>query len=169
MALVRDEQGAVREVRGVAFSSHLEERQVSERMARVCEAELADAGLSCAIERVNDAAAIHPGASLAVWASTFTGCILGADRAGALRRTSEAIGRFVAKALLTDLASGATTDRYAADQLILFAALAAGRSSYVAPALTEHVETNLWLAEQFGARVRSDGRRLEIEGLGLAR
>ena len=64
------EQGAVREVRGVAFSSHLEERQVSERMARVCMDELATAGLSCAIERVYDAMAIHPGASLAAWAST---------------------------------------------------------------------------------------------------
>jgi RNA 3'-terminal phosphate cyclase (ATP) len=163
------EQGAVRAVRGVAFSSHLEERQVSERMARVCEAELGAGGISCAIERVNDTAAVHPGASLAVWASTSTGCILGADRAGALRRTSEAIGRFVAKTLLTDLASGATTDRHAADQLVLFAALANGRTSYVVPALTEHVETNLWLAEQFGARIGGERRRLEIDGLGLVR
>jgi hypothetical protein len=37
------------------------------------------------------------------------------------------------------------------------------------PALTEHVETNLWLAEQFGAKVGGEHRRLEVQGLGLVR
>jgi RNA 3'-terminal phosphate cyclase (ATP) len=165
--LVLNEPGEVREVRGIAFSSHLEERAVSERMAAACEAELAAAGLICHIERVSDRAASRPGASLAVWAHTTTGCILGADRAGALRRSAEAIGRFVAKTLLADLASGATADRHAADQLVLFAALAAGRSSYVAPAVTDHLETNLGLAERFGARVRRENCRVEIEGIAL--
>lgn len=86
-----------------------------------------------------------------------------------MRRSSETIGRFVAESLLSDLAASATVDRHAADQLVLFAALAPGRTCYVAPALTEHVETNLWLAEQFGARVRGKGRRLEVEGVGLVR
>jgi RNA 3'-terminal phosphate cyclase (ATP) len=138
-------------------------------MARACADELAAAGLSCAIERVGDSKAVHAGASLAVWATTSSGCILGADRAGAPRRTSEAIGRFVAAALLADLAAGATTDRHAADQLLPFAALAAGRSSFVAPAVTDHVESNLWLAAQFGARVRNVERRLEVDGIGFRR
>jgi len=104
---------------------------------------------------------------LAVWVSTSSGCRLGADRAGAPRRTSEAIGRFVANSLMNDLSSGATTDRHVADQLIPFAALATGHTCYVAPALTEHVATNLWLAERFGARARADRRHVEIRGLGL--
>jgi RNA 3'-terminal phosphate cyclase (ATP) len=165
--LVLLEQGSVRMINGIAFSSHLEEREVSERMAKVCEAELGGAGLPCSIERVSDATAPNPGASLAVWAHTSTGCILGADRAGAVRRTSEAIGRFVAKSLLADLATGATSDRHAADQLVLFAALAAGRTRYVTPAVTDHLETNLWLAEQFGASARCERRKVDIEGLGL--
>jgi RNA 3'-terminal phosphate cyclase (ATP) len=163
------EQGAVREVRGIAFSSHLEERDVSERMARACEAELSGAGLACVIERVHDREASRPGASLAVWASTSTGCILGADQAGRPRRSSEAIGRFVARSLLADLATGATTDRHAADQLVLFAALAGGLTSYVAPSRTDHVQTNLWLAQQFGARVKCEGRQVEVNGIGFRR
>jgi RNA 3'-terminal phosphate cyclase len=75
----------------------------------------------------------------------------------------------VAKNLLADLAAGATADRHAADQLVLFATGAAGRTRYVAPALTEHLATNLWLAEQFGARVRCQDRRVEIDGIGLQR
>lgn len=164
--LLLTEQGVVRGVCGIAISSHLEERHVSERMAQVCEAQLAAAGLSCKIEPVLDTLALHAGASLAVWATTSTGCILGADRAGALRRSSETIGDFVAKTLLEDLATGATTDRHAADQLVLFAALASGTTRYVTPGFTDHLETSLWLAEQFGAKVSREKRRLEIEGLG---
>jgi RNA 3'-terminal phosphate cyclase (ATP) len=63
------------------------------------------------------------------WAETSTRGILGADRAGAVRRSSEAIGRFVAEMLLADLATGATVDRHLADQLVLFAALADGTSA----------------------------------------
>lgn len=164
--LLMTEQGSVSDVAGIAFSSHLEERRVSERMAQVCETQLAAAGLACSIERVHDTLAAHAGASLAVWATTSTNCILGADRAGALRRSSEAIGRFVASSLLEDLAAGATTDRHAADQLVLFAALAAGTSRYIVPGLTDHLDTNLWLAEQFGARVSCDKCRVEVQGLG---
>ncbi len=163
------EPGVVREVHGIAISSHLEARHVSERMAQVCEARLAAAGLSCTIERVLDTSALHAGASLAVWGTTSTGCILGADRAGALRRSSETIGNFVARTLLEDLGTGATTDRHAADQLVLFAALASGTTAYVVPGRSDHLETNLWLAAQFGAKAACNKRRVEIEGLGLQR
>jgi RNA 3'-terminal phosphate cyclase (ATP) len=161
------EQGVVRGVSGIAFSSHLEERHVSERMAQECDRVLASAGLPSRIEPVHDTLALHAGASLAVWTTTDAGCIVGADRAGAPRRTSETIGRFVAKNLLADLAANGSTDRHAADQLVLFAALAAGTSRYVTPALTDHLETNLWIAAQFGAQARCDERQVEIDGLGL--
>jgi RNA 3'-terminal phosphate cyclase (ATP) len=166
-ALELAEPGALRAVRGVALASHLAERRVAERMALACEARLATRGIACAIERVEDEAASRPGAGLAVWAETATGCRLGADRAGALRRSAEAIGRQVADALLADLASGASVDRHLADQLVLFAALARGTTCYRVPADSEHLRTNLWLAGRFGARTRRDGARVEIEGLGL--
>lgn len=166
--LVLAEQGAVERVRGVAFASHLAERRVAERMAATCELRLREAGLACEIERRDDDQALHPGASLAVWAETSTGARLGADRVGARRRSSEAIGRAVAGHLLEDLASGATADRHAADQLVLFAALAKGTSEYVVPRPTEHLETNLWLAERFGAVAGLDGNRVRVEGLGLS-
>jgi RNA 3'-terminal phosphate cyclase (ATP) len=163
------EQGQIQRVAGIAFSSHLEERQVSERMAQVCEQRLAAAGFSATIERVSDTVALHAGASLAAWAESSTGCIFGADRAGALRRSSEAIGRFVASTLLEDIATGATVDRHSADQLVLFAALAYGASRYIVPRQTDHLDSNLWLAEQFGAHVTLSGREVQIEGLGFQR
>jgi RNA 3'-terminal phosphate cyclase (ATP) len=168
-ALTLLEQGRVEHVSGIAFSSHLAEREVSERMARVCEQRLTEAGLPCRIERVCDITALHAGASLAVWAESTTGCVFGADRAGALRRSAEAIGRFVARTLLEDLATGATVDRHVADQLVLFAALASGTSRYRIPRRTDHMESNPWLAEQFGARGECSGGEVTIEGLGFRR
>lgn len=168
-ALTLTEQGFLREVSGIAFSSHLRERRVSERMARVCEGHLANAGLSSKIERLYDTAALHAGASLVVWGESSTGCILGADRAGALRRSSEVIGRFVAEKFLADLTTGATVDQHIADQLVLFATLADGASRYLVPRQTEHLASNLRLAEQFGAKVEVRGKEVTIEGVGFHR
>lgn len=162
------EQGRTGRVEGLALASHLAERKVADRMARACESRLAVADVPCEIAREDDALARHPGASLALWTETSTGARLGADRAGARRRSAESIGRFVADRLLEDLATGATTDRHLADQLVPFAALARGVSEYVVPLATEHVVTNLWLVERFGARARLAGDRVRIEGIDLA-
>ncbi len=168
-ALALTEQGQFHQVRGIAFSSHLEERRVSTRMARVCIERLSEAGVSCQIEEVYDMAAAHAGASLAAWVESSTGCFLGADRAGALRRSSEAIGRFVAATLLEDMTTGATVDRHLADQLVLFATLASGTTTYLVPRRTEHLDSNLWLAEHFGARAECHAHQVTIEGLGVGR
>jgi len=167
--LVREDPGRLRTVTGIALASHLAARRVSERMARACEEALAREGVACAIERVDDAEALHAGAGMAIWAETTTGCRLGADRAGALRRSAESIGRFVARQLLEDVATGATVDRHLADQLVLFAALASGTTRCVVPRATDHLAANLWLAEQFGAATRTGGRRVEITGVGRTR
>jgi RNA 3'-terminal phosphate cyclase (ATP) len=159
--------GSAGPVYGMALASHLAERQVSERMARSCEERLVRAGLACAIERRDDTTARQPGAGLAVWTETSTGCRFGADRAGAPRRSAEAIGRHVATALLEDLGSGATLDRHLADQLVLFAALARGTTRFRTPGDSAHLRSNLWLVERFGARTRREGASVEVEGLGL--
>jgi RNA 3'-terminal phosphate cyclase (ATP) len=166
-AITLTEPGHVQEIRGIAFSSHLATRRVSERMALACQERLERADLRCDITRVDDTTALRPGACLTIWATSSTECIFGADRAGAPRRTSESIGRYVSGTLLADLRSGATVDRHSADQLVPFAALARGTSRYVPPSRTDHLATNLWLASKFGARYEYDERVLTVEGLGL--
>jgi RNA 3'-terminal phosphate cyclase (ATP) len=168
-ALALDDPGIVSEVRGVALSSHLEERRVSDRMASTCEENLRTGGLACNIERVYDQTAPHAGACLAVWSESSTGCRFGADRAGRYGRSSEAIGRYVAASFLEDVRQGATVDQFLADQLVLFAALAEGTSSYVTPRRTMHLESNLWLIGLFGAHSRMEDRRVTIEGLATTR
>jgi RNA 3'-terminal phosphate cyclase len=76
-------------------------------------------------------------------------------------------GRRVADRLCSDLTAGASVDRYLADQLIPFAALARGESVYRVPFATEHVATRLWLAEELlGAKPDMHERVLRIQGIG---
>ncbi|MDP2673434.1 MAG: RNA 3'-terminal phosphate cyclase [Dehalococcoidia bacterium] len=166
--LVLEERGEIERVWGVALSSHLRERNVSERMARTARESLTAAGYASDFELVDDDSAVQAGASLSVFADSVTGVRLGADRAGAPRRSSEAIGRYAVQHLLEDLRLGATLDRHVADQIIIFGALAAGESRFRIPSVTEHVETGAWLAREFlGADVTIDDRDLMISGAGL--
>lgn len=169
-ALAREGKWQRAELRGIALSSHLQERRVSHRMAERCQQVLRSRDYAAQIELKYDDTALQAGAALALWAKTDAGYLLGADRAGAPRRPSEEIGTFVARQLLEDLKSGATVDRYLADQLVLYAALAKGTSRYRVPMVTEHLETNLWLvASLLGAQVSLQERTVTVEGIGYER
>ena len=169
------DQGTITEIKGIALSSILKARKVSERMAKECQRKLNAKGHDSKIEIVYDTkehpsyqrASIQAGATLAIWASTDTGCLIGSDMAGALGRTSEFIGKQVAKNLVEDLVSGATVDRHLADQLIPFAGLAEGWSTYLIPKITDHIEARLWLVEEIlGAKTEVKNNLVRIEGIG---
>ncbi|MHC4791733.1 MAG: RNA 3'-terminal phosphate cyclase [Planctomycetota bacterium] len=172
------EQGNIREIRGIALSSLLEGRKVSERMAKECHKRLKAKRYDARIEIVYDGKAgpafkkvsIQAGAALAIWAETTTGCLIGSDMAGEPRRTAEFIGKQVARKLIEDLETGATVDRHLADQLIPFCALADGVSEYLIPRMTEHVETRLWLVEKIlGAKTEVRNNHLRVKGIGYLR
>jgi RNA 3'-terminal phosphate cyclase (ATP) len=164
------EQGRVKEIQGISLASHLEEGKVSARMAEESRRLLEKHGYRPIIPTLDDQLAAQKGAALCLWAETDTGCLLGADRAGAPGRRSESIGQFVVSTLHEDLATQATTDRYLADQLILFAALAKGTTRYRIPRMTDHVRSNLWLVKEIlGVKTESKGNILTIEGIGFQR
>lgn len=163
--LVLPQQGKVTGIEGIALSSHLAEQRVSQRMAEECRNRLREDGYHADIESRHDTQANQKGAVLSVWAETDSGCLIGSDRAGRRGRSSEEIGRYVARNLLQDLETGATVDRYAADQLIPYCAVASGTSEYVIPAITEHVETNLWLVHRIlGSSTSLEHNRVMIQG-----
>jgi len=163
------EQGKITSINGIALSSHLEEKKVSQRMAQECRKTLNAQGYKAEIEEIYDKSSLQEGAVLAIYADTSSGSIIGSDRAGRPGRRSESIGRYVAQNFMEDVNTGAAVDRYIADQLIIYAGLAEGISRYSIPRITEHVETNLWLIEEFlGARTKISGNLIiEIEGIGF--
>jgi len=172
------EQGEILSIKGIALSSHLREKRVSQRMAVECQKVLSSyvltlnliQGIQAEIEEIYDETSLQEGAALAIYAETSSGGRIGSDKAGRPGRSSESIGRYVAQSFIEDIKSGAPVDRYIADQLILYAGLAEGTTRYLIPRITEHVETNLWLIEEFlGARTKIMGNLLEIEGIGFKR
>ena len=167
--------GQLEKVQGIALSSQLKARQVSHRMAVACLQELRREGIDAQIQRIYDEAddpafgqpSVQPGAALAIWARTSWMGYLGADMAGRPGRRAEWIGQQVARQLLTDWKTGATVDRYLADQLIPYAAMAKGTTRYRIPECSDHVEARLWLVKEFlQVSARLKGRVLEIRGRG---
>jgi RNA 3'-terminal phosphate cyclase (ATP) len=164
------DQGEIKEIWGISFASHLAEQRVAERMADECSSLILKENMTARFQIENDTRAVQKGAALFLRAETETGCLLGADQAGKPGRRSEAIARFVVRSLLEDLRSRATTDRHLADQLILFSALAEGRSEYRIPATTDHVSSNLWLVrEVLGVASDVQDKVLNVEGSGFFR
>lgn len=160
-----EEGGPARRLWGIALASHLKERQVSARMADAAHRTLAGTGLPVEVTRHEDDTAAQPGAGMALFADLAGGLRLGADGAGARGRRAERIGTATARRLLAELRTGAAVDRFAADQIIPFTALAAGRSRVRLAAVTDHVRTGLWLAELFGVATGGlDGRLLTVTG-----
>ena len=162
------ERGKLLSVKGIALSSHLEEKSVSYRMAQECRKVLGSYGYKAEIQEICDESSLQEGAALAIYAETSLGNRMGSDRAGRPGRSSESIGRYVAQSFMKDIKTGAPVDRYVADQLIIYAGLAEGTTRYLASRITEHVETNLWLIEEFlGAKTKISGNLIEIEGIGF--
>jgi RNA 3'-terminal phosphate cyclase (ATP) len=137
-------------------------------MAQECRRVLSSYGYKAEIEEIYDESSLQEGAALGIYAETSSGSRIGSDRAGRPGRSSESIGRYVAQSFVEDVKTGAAVDRYIADQLIIYAGLAEGTTRYSVPRITEHVETNLWLIEQFlGAKTKISGNVIEIEGIGF--
>lgn len=166
--LILDRSGPVERIWGVALSSRLKPQAVSDRMADAARRAFAAAGYKALIHVLYDDTALQPGAVFAAFADLSGGLRLGADRAGAPHRRSEAIGQFVARQLLEDVKTGATLDRYASDQIIPFAALAIGESQVRIPSLSEHVRSSVWLSEEFlGAKISIERNELVVKGIGF--
>lgn len=168
--MILEQQGLVEKIWGIALASHLAERQVSQRMAESARRQLARAGYDADISIMEDTSAEQSGAAFALFADCAPGVRIGADCAGALGRRSEDIGRSAAKHLLADCQTGATLDRFAADQILPFAALAGGASHFRIPQMTDHLQSSAWLVREFfGAETEMDGHHLGISGIGWPR
>jgi RNA 3'-terminal phosphate cyclase (ATP) len=87
------------------------------------------------------------GGAIVVWARTEH-TVLGAGRVAELGVRAETLGTAVGEELACDLAAGATADLHAADQLLVYLALAGG-GCYLARSVTTHAQTAMWLIEQF--------------------
>jgi RNA 3'-phosphate cyclase len=144
-----EEFGTVEEIRGVSVCTFLEDRKVAERQARAANDYFRSYGLEAEIHVVNDKSnPLQKGSSLVLWAKTNTAALIGGDAIGELRKLSEAVGREAAENLFMEVEAHATVDVHLADMLVPYVALAKGKSVYLTRAVTDHLDTNIWLAQE---------------------
>jgi len=144
-----EEFGKVAELRGFSVCTFLADRRVAERQAKTAKEFLKTRGYEAEIQVVNDVSnPLQKGSSLVLWAKTDTGALLGGDAIGELGKPSEVVGREAAENLLRELESKATVDAHLADMLVPYVALAQGESVYLSRAITDHLDTNIWLAQE---------------------
>ncbi len=144
-----DDFGNLKKVKGVSVCTCLADRKVAERQAKAAHAYLNEKGYSTDIQVINDQSnPFQKGSSIALWAETDTAVPVGADAIGELKKTSEAVGRKAAKKLNAELSVKPTVDVHIADMLVPYMALAKGTSSFLTREISEHLETNIWLAEK---------------------
>jgi RNA 3'-terminal phosphate cyclase (ATP) len=74
--------------------------------------------------------------------------VLGAGRVAQRGVPAEKLGAEAGAELAADLAAGAALDAHAADQLLVYLALAGG-GGFSTRALSSHARTAMWLIEQF--------------------
>lgn len=144
-----DRTGRPFTVQGRIALSHLPS-EIAARVRAEAIARLAEAGCGKVEIDVTTYPARDPGVALTLWADDGT-CLLGADLLGEKGKSSEEVGKECAEALLREMASGATVDAHASDQLMIWAALAAkqGPCSYAAREITSHARTNAEVIARF--------------------
>jgi RNA 3'-terminal phosphate cyclase (ATP) len=142
-------RGALRGIRGISHSRNLP-THVVERQANAAKKSCSRAGFQTA-SFVHDAGqgAKSPstGSGVVLWASTSTGGILAGDSLGTPGKPAERVGEEAAAKLLSQLSTEAPIDTHLSDQLIVWLALAKGRSRIKTTMLTLHAVTAIKVTE----------------------
>jgi RNA 3'-terminal phosphate cyclase (ATP) len=103
-------------------------------------------------------------------AAEFEGTKGGFTSLGRRGKSAEAVADEACDKLLRFLDGNGAVDRHLADQLVLYMALAKGRSTIVAETITEHLLTNIWVIEQFapvGFEADQKTGTVAVNGIGL--
>jgi RNA 3'-terminal phosphate cyclase (ATP) len=144
-----DAPSALQSVSGLAHVANLPGR-IAARMRASALARLASIpGVTPDIEcRVlGPEEAIGQGGAIVAWARAG-GAVLGAGRVAQRGVRAEALGDAAGEELAADLAAGAGVDTHAADQLLVYFALAGG-GALTTRSVSLHARTCMWLIEQF--------------------
>lgn len=138
-------------------SRHLKKTKVAERQAQAAEKLLVTSYQLPVTKNIEYFNTLCPGSSIDLIAE-YENTVLSANALGKIGKRAEAVGEEAVKILLEDIATGACLDRYMADQILSYVALAKGPSEFSVARLTSHCLTTMWVIEKF-----LDGK-FEIKG-----
>lgn len=140
-------------LRGIAIDAHVAHlpREIAQRMADAARSVLrASVPVQERVEVVAPERAVGPGGAILLRALTQH-ATLGAAAVAERGVRAEDLGRRSAESLLRDLGAQATLDVHAADQMLVYMALAHGRSSFRTAAVSSHARTAMALLQRLAA------------------
>lgn len=142
-----DQPGRLISIEGLAHVANLP-LSVAERMRQTALAPLLKAGFPARFDAVSlgDTEAVGTGGAVACWARTQHS-VLGAGRVAERGARAEELGEAVGAELARDLSAHVALDMHAADQILVYLALAGG--CFTTRAISSHARTAMWLCEQF--------------------
>lgn len=139
-------------------SRDLEGQDVADRQASEAERKLKNSHISVPVEKQVSYENTASTGSLLCLKAVYEDSIAGFDALGEQGKRAEKVAREVVKQFKSFHASNAAADRYMADQLVVFLAVAGGEVRI--EELTDHVQTSLEVVKKFGREVdmeRVDG------------
>ncbi len=143
-----ENMGRIRKIKGISICTFLASKKVAERQAKSAAQYLSSKGFTPDIQIINDVSnPLQKGSSIALWIETDGEAILGADAIGELGKPSESVGEEAAEKIFSEIMAKPTVDVHLADMLIPYMALSEGSSVYFTRMISEHLKTNIWLAE----------------------
>jgi len=112
-----------------------------------------------------------PGQGTALFlAAQFEGSIVGFTSLGKRGKPAEEVANDACNEFIKFLDSKGIIDIHLSDQLVLYMALAKGRSTLITESITEHLLTNIWVIEQFlpvKFDLDKEKGKVGIEGVGF--
>jgi len=158
-------RGDVKSIRGISIAGSLPPH-VSERQAKAAEEYLRQKGFDANVER-QTVQTFSSGTSITLWAECKNS-ILGTDALGERGKPAERVGEEAAKGLVASIESNAALDKYMADQILSFIALAEGTSKITVEKITEHCRTNMRVIEKLlpvKFSIDAQGMAIAVEGI----
>jgi RNA 3'-phosphate cyclase len=89
-----------------------------------------------------------PGSNICLTAK-FDNTVIGIDSLGKIGKRAEGVGKEAAIKLFGGEKAQACLDKYMADQILPYMALAQGKSKVTLSEITNHVKTSMWVIEKF--------------------
>jgi RNA 3'-terminal phosphate cyclase (ATP) len=110
---------------------------------------------------------LSQGTAVTLWAE-FDNVFIGASELGKKGTRAESVGKAAASSLQNDIDAKGAVDEWMADQLLIFMALAKGKSHLRIPKMTSHVKTCLQVIPMFtGVQFETDKNTVSVEGIEL--
>ncbi|MBI2542578.1 MAG: RNA 3'-terminal phosphate cyclase [Candidatus Aenigmarchaeota archaeon] len=162
------ERGKINHIKGISVVGSLPEdiakRQANGAKKALVENSFPDAQIE---KRVVDTAS--PGTSITLWADCGNS-VIGSDNIGEIGKPAQKVGEEASFELIKSMESNAALDKWMADQIIPFIALAKGKSEIKVEEITEHCRTNIAVTEKIlGVKFGMEGTMVSVDGIDFNR